>query len=142
MDNQLQQLQRAGVHYIKSDSVIILELLENRYHQAAEIDMLINKLLTQLKSSKLKKVKFACPKSFLDSLICTRNRMETIGERVIYMRTFTTPLDVSTLEYEVRPNSCLGMTQIGNDQMRKIMVANECIQNENSVISLQYSFKN
>lgn len=241
MDNLLQQLQHVGVHYIKSDRVIILELLENRYQQATEIDMLIKKLLIQLKNSKLNKVRFECPKTFFDSLIYTKNQMETIGERVIYTRTFNDPLDVSTLKYEVWPisennsisflsevmhknfndtkeflnvmrtelpsqvdkmftvyivnnkpvgvvfphiepntnkegrifwigmhpdflgkglgknlhligldrlkndfkaKSYLGMTHVDNEQMRKIMIANECIQNENSVISLQYSIKN
>ncbi len=42
MDKLLQQLQRIGVHYIKSDNVIILEIYENRYKYASEIDRLIN----------------------------------------------------------------------------------------------------
>lgn len=37
--------------------------------------------------------------------------------------------------------SYLGLTQVENTQMRNIMVSNGCIQNENSVISLQYSIK-
>lgn len=55
MDKLLQQLQRVGVHYIESESAIILEILVNRHNQAAEIDMLINDLLTQLKAVNLKK---------------------------------------------------------------------------------------
>ncbi|MGE7918291.1 GNAT family N-acetyltransferase [Viridibacillus sp. NPDC093762] len=240
MDRLLQKLQRFGVHFIKGDNIITLEILENRHNQAAEIDMLINELLTQLKSSKLKKVKFECPKTFLNSLNCTRTKMEIIGERVIYTRSFTTPLDVSIQNYEVwsisennsisflsevmgenyidtekfltgmraelpsqvekmytvyivnnepvgvvfphiEPNtdkegrifwigihpdflgkglgknlhliglhrlkdefkakSYLGLTQVDNTQMRNIMVSNGCIQNENSVISLQHSIK-
>lgn len=101
MDNLLQQLQINGVNYIKNDSVIILEILENRPNQAAKIDMLINELLTQLRSSKLKKVKFECPKAFLDSLIYTRNKMKIVGERVIYRSSLTTPLEISALDYEV-----------------------------------------
>ncbi|PQD94577.1 N-acetyltransferase [Pradoshia eiseniae] len=101
MDKLLQQLQRVGVHYIKSDSVIILEILENRHNQADEIDMLINKLLAQLESSKLKKVKLECPKTFLDSLNFTRTKMKIVGERVIYTRTLSTPLNVSIPDYEV-----------------------------------------
>ncbi|MCY9546890.1 hypothetical protein [Lysinibacillus xylanilyticus] len=42
MDKLLQHLQRVGVHYLKSDSVIILEILENKLHLASEIDVLIN----------------------------------------------------------------------------------------------------
>ncbi|WP_234007722.1 hypothetical protein [Lysinibacillus sp. FJAT-14745] len=84
MDKLLQHLQRVGVNYLKSDSVIILEILENRLHLASEIDVLINELLDKLQSSKLKEVRFECPKILLDSLNCTRTKMEIIGERVIY----------------------------------------------------------
>jgi len=45
VDKLLQHLQRVGVHYLKSDSAIILEILENRLHLASEIDVLINELL-------------------------------------------------------------------------------------------------
>jgi len=82
VDKLLQHLQRIGVNYLKSDSVIILEILENRLHLASEIDVLINELLDKLQSSKLKKVRFECPKTLLDSLNCTRNKMEIIGENL------------------------------------------------------------
>ncbi|UPO90155.1 GNAT family N-acetyltransferase [Niallia sp. Man26] len=101
MDKLLQQLQSVGVHYIKSDRLIILEILENNITQASEIDMLINKFLNQLKSSKLKKVKFECPKTLLDSLNITRTKMKIVGERVIYTRSFTTPLDNLVPKFEV-----------------------------------------
>ncbi|WP_397538909.1 GNAT family N-acetyltransferase [Rummeliibacillus pycnus] len=238
MEKLLQHLQRVGVHYLKSDSVIILEILEDRLHLASEIDVLINELLNKLQSSRLKKIRFECPKSLLDSLNCTRTRMGIIGERVIYKRSLMSPLNVPIPDYEVwsfsennsisflsevmgtsfidaekfltgmrtelpsqvkemftvylvnnkpvgvvlphiepdtenegrifwigiHPNflgtglgknlhsiglyrlkyefkakSYLGMTQVDNIPMRKIMVSNGCIQNENTVISLQYS---
>jgi len=101
VDKQLQHLQRVGVHYLKSDSVIILEILENKLHLASEIDVLINELLNKLQSSRLKKVRFECPKILLDSLNCIRDKMEVIGERVIYKRSLQTPLNVSTPDYEV-----------------------------------------
>lgn len=238
MDKLLQHLQRVGVHYLKSDSVIILEILENRLHLASEIDVLINELLDTLQSSGLKKVRFECTKILLDSLNCTRTKMEIIGERVVYNRSLMTPLNVSTPDFEVwsisennsilllsevmgtsfidaekfltgmrtelpsqakemftvyivnnepvgvvfphiepstdnegrifwiciHPNflgtglgknlhsiglyrlknefkakSYLGMTQVDNIPMRNIMASNGCIQNKNTVISLQYS---
>ena len=238
MDKLLQQLQRVGMHHIESDSVIILEILENKHNQAAEIDMLINELLTQLENSKLKKVNFECPKTFLDSLNFTRTKMNIVGERVVYTRNFSKPLDDSASDYEIwsisennsisflsevigknfidtenfligmrtelpsqaenmvtvyivnnepvgvvfphiepntdkegrifwigihpnflgtglgknlhsiglhrlkndfKANSYLGMTQVDNIPMRNIMVSNGCIQNKNTVISLQYS---
>jgi len=238
VDQLLQHLQRVGVHNLKSDSVIILEILENRLHLASEIDVLINELLDKLQSSSLKKVKLECPKILLDSLNCTRSKMEIVGERVVYKRSLMTPLYVSIPDYEVwsfsennaisflsevmgtsfidaekfltgmstelpsqvkemftvykvnnepigvvfphiepntdkegrifwigiHPNflgtglgrnlhtiglyrlknefkamSYLGMTQVDNIPMRNIMVSNGCIQNKNTVTSLQYS---
>lgn len=238
MDELLQHLQRVGVHYLKSESVIMLEILENRLHLASEIDWLIHELLGELQSSRLEKIRFECPKILLDHLNCTRAKMDIIGERVIYKRSFLSPLNVSTQDYEVwsfsddnsilflaevmgtsfsdaktfltgmstelpsqvkemftvyivnnepvgvvfphiEPNtanegrifwigihpkflgtglgknlhsiglyrlkndfkamSYLGMTQVDNMPMRNIMVSNGCIQNNNTVISLQYS---
>lgn len=238
MDKLLQQLQSVGVHYIKSDRLIILEILENNITQASKIDMLINKLLNKLKNSKLKKVKFECPKTLLDSLNITKTKMKIVGERAIYTRPFTTPLDNLVPNYEIwsisehnsisflsevmrknfidtekfligmrtelpsqaekmytvyivnnkpvgvvfphiepntdkegrifwigihpnfigtgmgknlhsiglyrlkndfKANYYLGMTQVDNIPMRNIMVSNACIQNKNTVISLQYS---
>lgn len=238
MEQLLQHLQRVGVHNLKSDTVIILEILENGLHFASEIDVLINELLDKLHSSSLKKVMLECPKILLDNLHCTRSRMEIVGERVVYKRSLMTPLNVSLPEFEVwsysdrnsisflsevmgtsivdaekfligmstelpsqvkemftvykvnnepvgvvfphiepntdnegrifwigiHPNflglglgrdlhsiglyrlknefkatSYLGMTQVDNIPMRNIMVSNGCIQNENTVISLQYS---
>ncbi|MCL1700559.1 GNAT family N-acetyltransferase [Lysinibacillus sp. Bpr_S20] len=238
MDKLLQHLQRVGVHYLKSENVLMLEISENRLHLASEIDRLIHELLGELQSSRLEKVRFECPKILLDHLNCTRAKMDIIGERVIYKRSFMSPLNVSTQDYEVwsfsddnsilflsevmgtsfsdaetfltgmntelpsqvkemftvyivnnepvgvvfphiEPNtanegrifwigihpkflgtglgknlhsiglyrlkndfkamSYLGMTQIDNMPMRNIMVSNGCIQNNNTVISLQYS---
>ncbi|WP_155591593.1 GNAT family N-acetyltransferase [Lysinibacillus cavernae] len=238
MDKLLQDLQKVGIQYLKSDRVIILEILENKLHLASEIDVLINELLDELHSSRLKKVRFECPKILLDSLHWTRTKMDSIGERVIYQRSLMTPLNVSIPDYEVwsyfennsifflsevmgtsfvdaekfltgmatelpsqveemftvykvnnepvgvvfphiepnrdnegrifwigiHPNflgtglgknlhsiglyrlkkqfkamSYVGMTQVDNIPMRNIMVSNGCIQNKNTVISLQYS---
>ncbi|KOS60224.1 GNAT family N-acetyltransferase [Lysinibacillus agricola] len=238
MDQLLQHLQRVGVHNLKNDRVIMLEILENKLHLASEIDVLINELLDKLHSSCLKKIMLECPKMLLDSLNRTRSKMEIIGERVVYKRSLMTSLNVSIPDYEVwsisdnnsvsflsevmgisfidaekfltgmsielpsqvkemftvykvnkepvgvvfphiepntdkegrifwigmHPNflgsgfgrnlhaiglyrlknefkaiSYLGMTQVDNIPMRNIMVLNGCIQNENTVISLQYS---
>lgn len=237
MEKLLQQLNKFGVHYVISDSLIILELLENRDNQADEIDLLMNGLLTQSRNTRLEKVKFECPKSFLDRLIYTRDKMKIVGERMMYRSSFATPLDIAGLDYEVwsvfennsisflsevmgksfmdtekfligmkmelpsqvekmftvykvhnepvgvvfphiEPNteqegrifwigihpyflgkglgknlhliglyrlkqefkakSYLGITQVDNIQMRNIMLSNGCIQNKNSLISLEY----
>lgn len=43
------------------------------------------------------------------------------------------------LKNEFNAKSYLGMTQIDNVQMRKILVSNGCLQHKNTVISLEYS---
>ncbi|MFE3577631.1 hypothetical protein [Lysinibacillus sp. NPDC059133] len=99
MDQLLQHLQRVGVHNLKSDRVVMLEILENRLHLASEIDVLINELLDKLHSSSLKKIMLECPKILLDSLNSTRSKMEIVGERVVYRRSLITPLNVSIPDY-------------------------------------------
>lgn len=42
------------------------------------------------------------------------------------------------LKKEFNANSYLGFTQIDNYAMRKIMLANGCIENKNKLISLEY----
>ncbi|WP_042472288.1 GNAT family N-acetyltransferase [Bacillus ndiopicus] len=101
MDKILQRLLRSGVNYIKSDSGLILEALENNLSQASEVDVLLNELLCQLKNSNFKTVRFECPKVFLECLNCTRAKMQIKGERVVYKGDFATPLDVSPQDYEV-----------------------------------------
>ena len=42
------------------------------------------------------------------------------------------------LKNDFKAKSYLGITQIDNEPMKKIMIANECIQHENTLISLDY----
>ncbi len=93
MDNLLQHFRSVGVHYLKkNDSVMMLEILEDRLDFTAEIDVLINELLDNLQSNGLEKVRFECPKVLLDSLNCTRTKMKIVDKRMatwssIYQRT-------------------------------------------------------
>lgn len=100
MDNLLQHFRSVGVHYLKSDSVMMLEILEDRLDFAAEIDVLINELLDNLQSG-LEKVRFECPKVLLDSLNCTRTKMEIVDKRIAFKRSLLTPLTISELDYEI-----------------------------------------
>ncbi|WPK12701.1 GNAT family N-acetyltransferase [Lysinibacillus louembei] len=241
MDELLQQLLNIGVNYIKSDSGISLEILEYKPHQAAEIDLLINKLLDQLQAYDLNTVRLECPAVFFNHLAYTKGKMQIVGERVLYKSSFIAPLDVSEQDYalwsifdsssiaflaavmgksfqdaekflmemnaelpsqaqkmytvyivnqepigvvfphiepntkqegrlfwigvhpnylgqglgkklhaiglyrlknELKANSYMGITQIDNHPMRKIMVANGCIQYKYTLMSLCYSIKN
>ena len=45
------------------------------------------------------------------------------------------------LKNDFKAKPYLGITQIDNDPMKKIMISNECIQNENTLISLDYISK-
>lgn len=241
IDTLLKQLQNVGVHYIKSESAIILEILKDKHNNATEIDMLINELITQQRNGNVKKIKLECPKLVLDRLTSTKLNMKILGERIIYTNTLTMPVDVSVPNYEVwstfennsisflsevmqksyndtenfliqmseelptqvdkmytvykvhnepvgvvfphiephtdregrmfwigiHPNSLgkrmgralhliglfrlkndfkaksyLGITQVNNLAMKKIMISNGCIQNKNTLISLEYSVEN
>lgn len=244
MDELLRQLQMNGVNGLKSDRLILLEVLEDKPDQAEEIDRLLNELFIQLRNGKLgvrdqklERVNFECPRTLLDRLPCTKSQMKITGERFAYRSFFTSMPKVSSLDYEIWPiaenrsvsflaevmgsnrmdaekfmvgmktelplqaekmytvykvhdepagivlphiepntdqegrifwigihpdfqgkglgrnlhaiglhrlqtefkaKSYLGMTQADNVPMRKIMLANGCIENENPLLSLQY----
>ncbi|MEL5987215.1 N-acetyltransferase [Kurthia gibsonii] len=42
------------------------------------------------------------------------------------------------LKNEFKANSYLGITKIDNHAMKKVMISNNCLQNENTLISLEY----
>lgn len=238
MDELLKDLKAAGVHSIKSDSWIILEIFQDELKNPNKVDYLINRLLT-LDKSRIEKVKLECPQGILDELMVTRGKMKVIGERVIFNKQFAEcenekvpPYEVwpllnkssiaflsevmnltyeqtekflksmktelpeqadkmftvytvnsepagavfphlepdrdwegrmfwigihpdfkgkgygknlhliglHRLQYEFKAEKYLGATRTDNAAMRKVMVANGCIQKSNSVFSLEYSF--
>lgn len=235
IETLLKQLQSIGVHYIKSDSTVMLEILNDKHNKTTEIDMLIHDLLIQLPNSNFKKIKLECPKYLLNNLNYTKAKMKVIGERVIYTKNlkmqekFFVPdfevwslfknssvsflseimqksfidtenflnqmgeelpsqvekmytvykinnepvgvvfphieprtdregrifwigihprflgkrmgkalhsIGLYRLKNDFKANSYIGITQIDNHPMKKIMISNGCIQNENSLISL------
>ncbi|WP_010093501.1 GNAT family N-acetyltransferase [Ornithinibacillus scapharcae] len=101
MNGILNKLKEAGVHSIKSDGQIILEILEDNLIQADLIDNLIYDLLIKTKYSSYKKVLLECPRIHLVQLKRTMDKMKIIGERVIYKRSLGNSIDIEGLDYDV-----------------------------------------
>ncbi|MBW8352125.1 GNAT family N-acetyltransferase [Bacillus sp. IITD106] len=97
----LNQLKEAGVHSIISDEQIILEILEDNLNQPEQIDSLIKDLLNKTKNSNFKKVLLECPRFHLERLNFTRKKMKIKGERVIYKRSFSNPINIGILDHEI-----------------------------------------
>ncbi|WP_280768848.1 GNAT family N-acetyltransferase [Salipaludibacillus daqingensis] len=236
MDEIFKKLKSVGVHNIKNDNEIILEILEDKVTNTNDVDTIIKELITNSNNRKEKKIMFECPKTLLDKLSFTKEKMKIVGERVIFTKEFTKLNTNSVPNYEIwsiyntysisflsevmgrsfnetqsfltsmktelpsqindmftvlvtnepvgvvfphiepdmdkegrifwigmhpkylrkglgqqlhlvglyrlknefNAKSYLGATKVDNTPMRKIMIANGCIQNKNSVISLEY----
>lgn len=102
MDELLKDLKEAGVHSIKGDSEIILEIFQDERISPNKVDYLINKLLT-LDESRIEKVKLECTQGTLNKLMLTRGKMKVIGERVIFKKSFAKCEIEKVPPYEVWP---------------------------------------
>lgn len=103
MDELLKNLKLAGIHHIINDNEIILEILEEKVNNTSEIDTAINELITHSDSSKQKKIIFQCPKTLLNHLTYTKEKMKMVGERVIFAKVFTQSLNNSLPIFEMWP---------------------------------------
>ena len=101
MNKLLKQLHKAGVHGIKSNKEIILEVLEDQLHNEREIDVLLYKLLMNVKGQKL--VIFQCPHELLAKLDNIQKMMTVEGERVIYIRSLAVPIEMQVPSFEIWP---------------------------------------
>ncbi|WP_264737512.1 GNAT family N-acetyltransferase [Cytobacillus firmus] len=102
MNELLKDLKAAGVHSIKGDSSIILEIFHDELKSANKADYLINRLLS-LDERRIEKVKLECPQGILDKLMVTRGKMKVIGERVIFKKQFAECENEQVPPYEVWP---------------------------------------
>ncbi|MBX9974722.1 GNAT family N-acetyltransferase [Cytobacillus firmus] len=102
MDELIKDLKASGVHSIKSDSGIILEIFQDELIIPNKVDYLINRILT-LEESSIEKVKLECPQGILDKLMVTRGKMKVIGERVIFKKQFAECENEKVPPYEVWP---------------------------------------
>ncbi|WP_370223182.1 GNAT family N-acetyltransferase [Cytobacillus sp.] len=102
MDKLLKDLKAAGVHSIKGDSEIILEIFQDERISPNKADYLINRLLT-MDESRIEKVKLQCPQAILDELMVSRGKMKVIGERVIFKKQFAESKIEQAPPYEVWP---------------------------------------
>ncbi|MEN2768213.1 GNAT family N-acetyltransferase [Ornithinibacillus xuwenensis] len=98
MDETLEQLKQAGIHYLKSKNGIILEIIEERVEQVSEMDRQIDKLLSEPERGF---IVLECPKSILSQLTSTKEKMQVVGERVIYTKDLSDTVLDSVPTYEV-----------------------------------------
>lgn len=96
----LEQLKAVGMHHLKSDAVVMLEMLHGT-QDAARIDILINKLLSSMTSNKLQSILLECPHTLLHELPIVKQKMSVIGERAMYTRELREQLGISIPAYEV-----------------------------------------
>ncbi|TDL35358.1 N-acetyltransferase [Jeotgalibacillus sp. S-D1] len=103
MNEILERLKRIGVHNLRNNHEVMLEIHHDKMSHTAEIDTHLNELLNELKNSELQKVRLECPQTMLDRLNKIKKRMKIVGERVIYTRPFPEPMDISVSDYEIWP---------------------------------------
>lgn len=98
----LEQLKAVGVHHLKSDAAVMLEMLHDT-QDAAKIDTLINELLSSMTSNKLQSIWLECPHTLLHELPVVQQKMSVVGERAMYTRELREQLGISVPAYEIWP---------------------------------------
>lgn len=101
VEKLLIQLQNLGVHSIKNNSSIMLEVLKDNQNDAMEIDKLLNKLINEMQTSTWNKILLECPKQLLNHLKYTKTNMNITGERVVYTMELLDADDFSIPKFEV-----------------------------------------
>lgn len=115
METLLIQLQGLGVHYIKNNDTIMLEILNVPQHQyqAVAIDQLINELIAHRTT---KKLMLECPNQLFNQLNLTKANMKITSERVVYTRSLILPEPFAVPNYEVwsidDPNSIAFLSKV------------------------------
>ncbi len=103
MDEVCRKLKKAGIHYILNEQEIILEMFDDIINDHHEADAVIEELIISLKSFKVRRILFECPKILLNQLPFTKGKMVMTGERVIYTKQFTENIHHPAADYEVWP---------------------------------------
>lgn len=98
----LEQLKVVGVHHLKSDAAVMLEMLHDT-QDAATIDTLINELLSSMTRNKLQSIWLECPHTLLHELPVVQQKMSIVGERAMYTRELREQLGISVPAYEIWP---------------------------------------
>jgi len=96
----LKQLKEVGVHHLKSDAAVMLEMLHDT-QDAATIDTLINELLSSMTRNKLQAILLECPQTLLHGLPIVKQKMNIVGERAMYTKELREQLGISVPAYEV-----------------------------------------
>lgn len=103
MDELLMNLKNAGVHSLRNDDEIILEILADKVDNIVEMDTAINELIFHLSAANQKRIMLQCPKTVLNHLKYTKEKMKIVGERVIFTKDFTESINNMVPDYEVWP---------------------------------------
>lgn len=98
----LEQLKAVGVHHLKSDAAVMLEMLHDT-QDAATIDTLINELLSSMTRNKLQSILLECPQTLLHELPVVQQKMSIVGKRAMYTRELREQLCISVPAYEIWP---------------------------------------
>ncbi|WP_010304285.1 GNAT family N-acetyltransferase [Kurthia senegalensis] len=103
MEKLLIQLQKLGVHSIKNNKSIMLEVLKYNKSHVMEIDRLLNELINEMQNSTWNKILLECPRQLLNNLRYTKTNMNITGERVVYTMELLDSDDFSVPKFEVWP---------------------------------------
>lgn len=98
----LEQLKVVGVHHLKADAAVMLEMLHDT-QDAATIDTLINELLSSMTRNKLQSIWLECPHTLLHELPVVQQKMSIVGERAMYTRELIEQLGISVPAYKIWP---------------------------------------
>ncbi|MCY9531391.1 N-acetyltransferase [Paenibacillus alvei] len=98
----LKQLKAVGIHHLKSDAAVVLEILNNT-HDAAKIDALISDLLSSMTRNKLQSILLECPHTLFHELPIVKQKMSVVGERAMYTRELREQVGISVPAYEIWP---------------------------------------
>ncbi|PLR95507.1 GNAT family N-acetyltransferase [Bacillus sp. T33-2] len=101
MEEIINQLKNVGVHIIKNDWDILLEVHNDKLIQSSKMDVLIMELISKMKNYGIERISLECPKTLLDKLISTKQKMRIVGERVIFIKDFSEQREIFIPSYEV-----------------------------------------
>ncbi|WP_157404675.1 N-acetyltransferase [Shouchella shacheensis] len=101
MYSLLNRLNHYGIHSIKNDTTIMLEVFQQDVRNSDSVDLLIEELLVVAPTYGYKRVTFECPAHVLEKLHRTRELMNTVGERVLYTKAFSKEIEKVNFDYVV-----------------------------------------
>ena len=103
MEEIIMELKKIGVHILKNDSEILLEVHKEQYIPSSKMDIHIIELIDKMNHYGIERISLECPKTLLDKLKNTKHKMRIVGERVIFIKDFSVQKEIFVPSYEVWP---------------------------------------